>query len=139
MLCLPDNPEYLNRTVDSVQNHASLTGAEFHTWVARPDLIHQNAPCAVCYTPKATALMIPAKTVCPASWTLEYTGYLATKYRLQGFLEYACIDENPEFVPGEARTTGGVTLHFVEATCNQGIACPPYIAGKEVSCAVCTK
>ena len=86
MLCLPDNPDYLNHTADTVQGHSLLTGAEFHTWVAREDLIHQNAPCVVCYTPnRATTLMIPAKTVCPQLWTMEYNGYLITKYRQQGF------------------------------------------------------
>ena len=31
LLCLPDDPDYLNGTADSVQNHSPLTGAEFHT------------------------------------------------------------------------------------------------------------
>lgn len=61
LLCLPDNPDYLNRTTDSVQGHSPLTGAEFHTWVAREDLLRQNAPCAVCQVPRAMTLMIPAK------------------------------------------------------------------------------
>ena len=34
MLCLPDDPNYLNRTADTIQGHSPLTGAEFHTWVA---------------------------------------------------------------------------------------------------------
>ena len=55
------------------------------------------------------------------------------------FLEYACLDQDPEFVPGESRTTFGVTIHLVEASCNTGIACPPYHAGKEVACVICTK
>ena len=141
MLCLPDDPDYLNNTytADTVQGHSSLTGAEYHTWVAREDLVHENAPCVVCYTPRATSLMIPAKTVCPTSWTLEYVGYLTTKFRSQGFMDYACLDKDPEFVPGESAVTYGVTLHLVEATCNTGISCPPYHAGKEVACAVCTK
>lgn len=138
MLCLPDDPDYLNHTADTVQGHSFLTGAEFRT-LARPDLTNQNCPCAVCYTQRATTLMIPAKTVCPPSWTLEYVGYLITKFKTQGFLEYACLDENPEFVPGESRITGGVTIHLVEVSCNTGLACPPYHAGKEVFCVVCTK
>ena len=43
---------YLSRTADTVQGHSPLTGAEFHTWVARPDLGLQNSPCAVCYVPR---------------------------------------------------------------------------------------
>ena len=38
MLCLPDNPDYLSRTSDSVEgDYTALTGAELHTWVARED------------------------------------------------------------------------------------------------------
>ena len=131
---------YLNRIADIVQGHSSLTGAEFHTWVARPDLGLQNCPCAVCYVPRTTSLMIPAKLSCPPSWTLEYVGYLMSKYRSQGYLKYECLDENPEFIPGLAGATGsGVSIHLVEATCNTGLQCPPYSATKEVACAVCTK
>ena len=139
LLCLPDDPDYLNGTADSVQNHSPLTGAEFHTWVAREDIARHNAPCAVCQVPRTRSLMIPAKTVCPPSWTLEYVGYIISKFRTQGFLEYSCLDEDPEFIPGEERTTGGVTIHLVEATCNKGLNCPPYHPGKEIACAVCTK
>jgi DNA-dependent protein kinase catalytic subunit len=141
MLCLPDNPQYLNRSAaDTVQGHSPLTGAEFHTWVARPDLGLQNCPCAVCYVPRTTSLMIPARLSCPPSWTLEYIGYLMSKYRSQGYLKYECLDENPEFIPGLAGGTGaGVSIHLVEATCNTGLPCPPYSPTKEVGCAVCTK
>ena len=89
-LCLPDDPQYLNRTTDTVQGHSPLTRAEFHTWVARPDLGLQNSPCAVCYVPRATTLMIPTKLSCPPSWILEYVGYLklVSKYRQhQGYLK----------------------------------------------------
>ena len=65
-------------------------------------------------------------------------GYLITKPRQQGFLEYVCLDEDPEFVPGEGNRTNGVTIHLVEATCNTGLVCPLYHPGKEVACAVCT-
>ena len=33
-----------------------------------------------------------------------------------------CPDENSEFIPGEGRVTGGVTIHLVEASCNTGIS-----------------
>ena len=68
MLCLPDNPDYLSRTSDSVEgDYTALTGAEFHTWVAREDhkAYPSNCPGVVSYVPRATTLMIPAKIVCP--------------------------------------------------------------------------
>ena len=42
-----------------------------------PSKHNHNVPCAVCYTStKVVQLMIPAKTACPTSWTVEYVGYL---------------------------------------------------------------
>ena len=39
-----------------------------------------NVPCAVFLaSTREVALMIPAKTSCPPSWTEEYEGYLMTE------------------------------------------------------------
>ena len=88
MICLPDDPQYLNRTADTVQGHSPLTGAEFHTcmWVARPDLGLQNCSCALCYIPRTTSLMIPAKLSRPPSRTLqlEYVSYLMSCHVIFG-------------------------------------------------------
>jgi len=46
--------------------------------------------------------MIPAKTHCPLTWTLEYSGYLMSEgstwsnyYRTM----YECVDKNPDSIP----------------------------------------
>ncbi len=67
-ICLPNNPDYLS----------SANGAEYQSFSPTPlrHLGDQNVPCAVCYVPtRAAMIMIPAKTQCPTSWTVEYAGY----------------------------------------------------------------
>ena len=51
---------------------------------------------------------------------------------------YECVDKDAESVPGSNADTNGGTFYHVEASCN-GLACPPYVAEKELTCAVCTK
>ena len=91
---------------------------------------------------RCSLLMIPAKTQCPTNWTTEYIGYLMSA-RQSHILptEYECIDKDPESVPGLNGVgwgSGSEILYHVEASCN-GMACPPYEAGKELTCVVCTR
>ena len=51
---------------------------------------------------------------------------------------YECVDSSPESVPGSTGDTNGALFFHTEATCN-GLPCPPYVEGREVTCAVCTK
>ena len=75
-LCMPDNPDYL-RYRPGVQGYSYVYGAEYQTISGPLSAVDEhNVPCAVCYTPTRAAVMkIPAKTQCPLSWTLEYSGY----------------------------------------------------------------
>jgi len=82
--------------------------------------------------------MIPAKTRCPSTWTLEYSGYLMSDYTGHHTTMYECVDKNPDSVPGTVSNTDGAMFYHVEANCN-GMACPPYDPQKELTCAVCTK
>jgi hypothetical protein len=117
-----------------------LSGVEFQSNLDNLNLISQNPPCAVCYTPtRSTMVMIPAWTHCPASWTKEYVGYVMTTGRNNGPLQHVCVDQHTEFVPGEASYRGGRGLYHVGVDCARGILCPPYVTTKEVTCAVCTK
>ena len=82
--------------------------------------------------------MIPARISCPVTWTLEYSGYLmAGKKSHYGRTSAKCVDKDPETVSGEVANTNGVLFYHTEATCN-GLECPPYVAEKELTCAVCT-
>ena len=139
LLCLPDNPEYLS--VNSPRNgDAPIYGVEYHTNLDNLNLFDHNVPCAVCYTPtRATMVMTPAWTHCPASWTKEYVGYIMTGYYGHPRLQYVCVDQHAEVVPGEARNVNGVALYYVDVACNTGLPCPHYSSTNEVTCAVCTK
>ena len=79
-LCMPKDPDYLEYQL-GVQGTSPVYGVEYQTgrsWVGPLQVVHDhNVPCAVCYASTRVAVtMIPAKTQCPSSWTLEYSGYL---------------------------------------------------------------
>ena len=141
-LCLPDDPDYLQYQAGT-QSLGYITGVEY--WFeSHPSLFafnRHNVPCAVCYVAtRCVALMIPAKTRCPSNWTLEYDGYLVSeRYSHVGRSMYQCLDKTPESVSG-LNAINNPRAHFipVEPNCN-GLSCPPYDAGKELTCAVCTR
>jgi len=144
-LCMPNDPDYL-RYQSGVQGYNYVYGVEYQTHDHGPgplSAVHDhNVPCAVCYASTRVAVtMIPAKTRCPSTWTLEYSGYLMSEGRLWSDhyrTMYECIDKNPDSVPGSASSTDGALLYNVEAHCS-GMLCPPYDPQKELTCAVCTK
>jgi len=142
-LCMPDDPDYLHYG-PGVQGYSYVYGAEYqsHNGQLLSGVTEHNVPCAVCYASTRVAVtMIPAKTHCPPTWTLEYSGYLmseASLYSYHSRTMYECVDKNPESVPGSATNTDGTLFYHVEASCN-GMACPPYDPQKELTCAVCTK
>ena len=141
-LCMPKNPDYLNYW-PGVQGHSPVYGTEYQTYTGPLGNVHDhNAPCAVCYaSTRVAVLMIPAKTQCPSTWTLEYSGYLMSTSTLAQHYRtmFECVDKNPDSLPGSAANTDGTQFWHVEATCNYGIPCPPYDPQKELTCAVCTK
>ena len=109
----------------------------------QPNVFAHNAPCAVCMAvSRCSLLMIPAKTQCPTNWTTEYVGYLMSGAQGHALpTEYECVDKDLESVPGLDAVgwdSGGEILYHVEASCN-GMACPSYEAGKELTCVVCTR
>ena len=140
-LCLPDTPEYSTYR-PGVQGFPPIYGAEYqtdHATLPFPGVHEHNVPCAVCLNSQRKAVLtIPARITCPFSWTLEYCGYLMTGYRGHRRTASACVDKNPDRVPGEAANTDGALFYNIEAACT-GILCPPYDPEKELTCAVCTK
>ena len=142
-LCLPDNPDYIATTAGiSPASISSIHGAEYE-FFAGPltNVAEYNAPCAVCFVPtRATVIMIPAKTICPASWTREYYGYLTTNNDLHHRSSYTCLDISPGTIPGSGDNvvSGSAFFYYTVTTCN-GLSCPPYENGRILSCVVCTK
>ena len=139
-LCLPDEPQYLSYA-PGVQGNSPLHGVEYESYGNVPlhAVFEHNAPCAVCRSStQESVLMIPARLSCPSTWTLEYSGYLMSESRSYYRRSTACVDKDPESIPGSIRDTDGALFYHMEATCND-IQCPPYVAEKELTCAVCTK
>ena len=140
-ICLPNDPSYLQYRSGTQSVRDYLYGTEYDTHDGPLSGVNNHdAPCAVCYvSTRGAVLMIPAKTTCPSSsWTQEYNGYLMSAQHGHYRSMHECVDQNPESVPGGAADQSGALFFHVEATCH-GIACPPYTAGRELACAVCTK
>ena len=138
-LCMPDDPDYL-RYQPGVQGYSYVYGVEYQTGGGPFSAVqNHNVPCAVCYASTRVAVtMIPAKTSCPSTWTLEYSGYLMSVHVSHFRTMYECVDKDPDSIPGSASDADAALFYHVEANCN-GMACPPYNPQKELTCAVCTK
>ena len=140
-LCMPDDPDHsLFQSGVQARNH--VAGVEYY-YTAMPSLSSlnfHNAPCALCYVPnRCVSVMIPAKTVCPANWTLEYVGYLMSEHYTHHPTMYECVDKDPESIPGlNGESNPRAYFQLVEPYCN-GLSCSPYDDEKELTCAVCTR
>ena len=134
---LPDQLVQVTSLLYMEQNNYETHNGPHHN-----NIFEQNVPCAVCYaSTRAAMIMIPAKTQCPSSWTREYYGYLMAEREHHNHhrSSFDCIDVNPDVINGGAGSTDGALFHYVVASCNRGLQCPPYQANRVVSCAVCTK
>ena len=141
-VCLPNNPKY-DKYQDGFQSHSYMYGTEYQIGSNNPfknKLNDHDAPCAVCYVKsRATQVMIPARNDCPSGWTEEYHGYLMAGYHSHKHsTSFLCIDGEGEFVHGSYANRDGALLYLVEGQCG-ALPCLPYVAGRELTCAVCTK
>ena len=139
ILCMPENPEYLDFFED-VQGNSGVYGVEYWSYLGQPlgSVFQENIPCAVCSGTKSTILMIPAKVTCPTQWRREYYGYLMAPHSTGNYRSsFICVDKAPEVVPGEAADTDSCDVVHVEATC-EGLSCSSYDPEKELTCVVCT-
>ncbi|XP_068679705.1 uncharacterized protein [Montipora foliosa] len=143
-LCLPNKPKY-DKYKDGWQNSGYVYGTEYEVNQYNGDpfktSLHNNdAVCAVCFAKsRSSKLMIRARNVCPSGWTEEYHGYLMTEYyNHKGPKNFICVDGDPESVVGSSANKNGALLYPVEGACGS-LPCSPYVAGRELTCAVCTK
>ena len=110
------------------------TSAFFHK-----NLHNEDAPCSVCRSPRPTVIMIPGRNQCYSGWTLEYKGYLVAGYYGHASpSEYVCLDDYPEAMQGGHASQDGKLMYMVEGRCGS-LRCPPYVDGRELTCAVCSK
>ena len=141
-LCLPLDPQFPDNVQQGDQSGAYVYGVEYersHSDRFFASVHDQDAPCAVCEVQgRSQVLMIPAKQTCPDGWTLEYEGLLASESHSHDGGEFVCVSNDPETTPAGHTNEYGGRLFVVEATCDT-LPCPPYVAGYELSCVICTK
>ena len=143
-LCLPHNPKY-DKYKDGHQRSGYMYGTEYEViqYSGNPfkrNLHNHEAPCVICFVKsRGSMLMMPARNDCPSGWTEEYHGYLMTEdYNHKHSRDFICVDKDPEFVPGSHASKDGALLYPVEGVCGS-LPCLPYVSGRELTCAVCTK
>ena len=84
--------------------------------------------------------MIPGTMTCPAGWTQQYTGHLASEdHNHASIAEYVCLDGQPEDVAGGSGSNGQATYFYYTVYMCGALPCPPYVARKVVTCVVCSK
>ncbi|XP_011439223.3 short-chain collagen C4 [Magallana gigas] len=139
-LCLPDDPLW-GVHKDGYNSYSGwIMGVEYEGgYFFDSTTKDYDVPCAVCLTPHSTSIMVPARNACFDGWHLEYNGYLMSNaHRHIGESDYICVDSHPDVIPNSQNNTNGAVLYMVESVC-LGLPCPPYVAGRELTCAVCSK
>lgn len=150
-LCVTPTTVYDNPNA-GIDSSARLYGVEYevddYPRLRSQGLDDMEAVCAVCLAPlRGAMIMVPGRNDCSFAnsdreWHMEYNGYLmAAGYRYQR-TEYVCVDRTPEYVKGSHSNENDATLYVVEGRCSgsssEGLPCPPYVDGYEITCAVCT-
>ncbi|XP_062599242.1 uncharacterized protein LOC134260716 [Saccostrea cucullata] len=142
-LCLPRDPEWGNYKSGTSGAGGYIYGAEYETNAFTnhyaPFLDH-DVPCAVCLVQNRSIVKVfPARKTCYMGWKLEYQGYLmAGHFNHKAGTTYTCVDKNPDTLQGGHANKDGYLFYFVEGRCGS-LKCPPYVEGREIVCAVCSK
>ena len=137
-LCLHINPRFVSNAGDTAQY---IYGTEYEN--NRPftkNIAQHDAVCVVCMTnSRGSNLVVNGRNDCPAGWTLEYQGYLmSAHYGHKGRTQAICVDVDADGAHGTYQNLNGNLLYTIQASCG-ALPCGPYIQGREITCAVCTK
>ncbi len=141
LLCLPNEPDYVQ--TEQCQEYSTLYSTEYetHDQVFSRETHQYDAVCVFCLAlEKNSIVMMPGKVSCPNSLQTEYSGYLmSTKYSHDHPTDAICVDGNAEVFLGSDQDTNGATLYFAVADCNHSfLPCGPYKHLVPISCAVCS-
>ncbi len=138
-LCMPNEASYGIPVLDALESGSGTVAAvEFNSSTL-------TIPCSVCFIPRSTILMIPARSTCPQRWTTEYTGYLMSQTTSQERTEFVCVQaQTSTVVITDDETGAGGQAHFVEVDCGYGFNCDvdsdsSYESNRELSCVVCSR
>ena len=124
-----------------------LHGIEYETQDSPLSQVHNHdVPCAVCLVRNSPeTLMIPGVHSCPCGWRSEYKGYLVSLQSSDSSPEhyrttFECLNRSPaRFIGGAADGEREVGLFVLVEADGSTLPCPPYCAGVEVPCTVCSK
>jgi hypothetical protein len=144
-LCLPEDPLW-NVYEDAEQIGGTIWGAEYELGLHERKINNffgktignRDVPCCACHTRRSSIVMVPARNQCHEGWTLEYQGYLSGGYDGHFASDFVCLDGEPEVLEGGEGNADGKLFYFIEARCGS-LRCPPYVQGRELTCAVCSK
>ena len=135
-LCLPHDPVF-DEHVAPRYGVADLYGAEYET-CDEPGC-DMTPACAVCRTPRLSVVMMPATNVCQTGWNLEYSGYLMAGHPTHASAsEFICVDRSRGYIEATQGSQNGRLLYYTAVHC-ASLSCPPFVDGKIVLCAVCSK
>ena len=146
-ICLHERPQW-SKYLSGHQYSSRIYGVEYEMYadrnvfsLANNDgqlLANHPAPCAVCYLPtRSTSLMIPARTECPAGWTMEYSGYIVADHPVHHRTTYVCWDGAPETTTG-AFNQDNALVYPVEVMCGS-LPCSKFAHGQDLTCVACSK
>ena len=140
-LCLPSRPRYQTTYNDIT---ARLEGVEYERWPSSyPRAGRDNMPCVVCHVPTRSAMFVQqASYLCPSGWNREYYGYMMSSKWDDPRTSTICVDASSQAVPGTGTSTNRLGLYLLSVRCPHSLselACGPYVDGRILWCAVCTK
>ena len=149
ILCLHKNPVYDYYLDGNQDGRGRIYGAEYEPDDGNSkDVAHnlipdedndKRTPCTVCQMAShRNVLMVPGVRTCDPGWTLEYSGHLmSAKYTDKSPTEYVCVDGKAEYIPSTGGDSDQHLLYPVEGQCGS-LPCPPFVNGRELTCAVCS-
>ena len=115
-------PRYLQhnyRGAAGPQQYAFMFGAEYQgTNPLRSSSADKDVPCAVCYVPSRSALLMqPGRTSCPSGWVKEYSGYLMSEHYNHHQSTFSCVDSYLKSLPYSSNNHNGFLFYPVEVVC----------------------
>ncbi|XP_060584830.1 uncharacterized protein LOC132740830 [Ruditapes philippinarum] len=139
-LCLSNKPEW-NEYIDGFQGGTRIYGAEYwaQNTLSKFNAVHNHdVPCVVCRIRHGNVMMVPGQNNCRGGYTLQYSGYLmAGNFGQPGTSEYICMDREPEKGNSGSGEKPGTKFLSAQGECGT-LECPPYVEGREITCAVCS-
>ena len=142
-LCLTLTPVYADHN-DGDQSSAKIYGARFlvsgSILPTYSSVYSSTIPCTVCYRPQRQSnVIVVGQDRCPASWSLEYSGYLLGAHYSHQKSNWICSDATPGYL--FYSSSSHADWYSTEVECGS-LHCKTerkgYFQNREVTCSVCS-